>query len=169
MSMSTFPLNANFELNGLNGVIADSNSRYVKLDFDDKGQQIYKPHQIQDMYIEGECASLKPMGRSTFHNYVANLDAYEVDKARICVKAASKKHSCVKGSIITNRPLERVEVDAVHLNIGLDVEMTNLDQPFEQKGANKPTAWALLAKHHASIYVLGKPKMSSTTTIRWSK
>lgn len=61
-------------------------------------------------------SKIKPMSRSTFYAYVDKYDAYEVDKARLGVKAARKKHRCVNSKIVTTRPLERIEVDAVHPN-----------------------------------------------------
>jgi putative transposase len=70
-------------------------------------------------------ALIKPMSRSTFYTYIDQYDAYEVDKARLGVKTARKKHRCVKGSIITNRPLERVEVDALHPNICIKVKLAD--------------------------------------------
>ncbi|RUO36943.1 hypothetical protein CWE13_08850 [Aliidiomarina shirensis] len=67
----------------------------------------------------GEKITLKPLSHGTFYTHIQKLNAYEVDRARMGVKAANKKHRWVEGSIITQRPLERVEVDAVHLNIAV--------------------------------------------------
>ncbi|NVJ64760.1 MAG: transposase family protein [Flavobacteriaceae bacterium] len=67
-------------------------------------------------------SKIKPMSRSSFYAYVDKYDAYEVDKARFGVKAARKKHRTVNSKIVTNRPLERVEIDAVYPNICLEVK-----------------------------------------------
>ncbi|MDP5130690.1 MAG: DDE-type integrase/transposase/recombinase [Paraglaciecola sp.] len=76
----------------------------------------------QDNCLTGEIVKPKRMGRSTFYKCVDRLDQFEVDKARLGVLAAHKRHRLMKGSIITCRPLERVEIDAVHLNIALKQE-----------------------------------------------
>ncbi len=77
----------------------------------------------QDNAQTGDVIStIKPMSRSTFYAYVDKYDAYEVDKARLGVKAARKKHRSVNSKIVTNRPLERVEVDAMYPNICLEVK-----------------------------------------------
>jgi putative transposase len=93
----------------------------IFLDEFEKRSPEWERQNAQDTYRTNEAVSMKPIGRTAFFDYVGRLDCYEVDKARMGVKAARKKHRCVKGSIITNRPLERVEVDAVHLNIALEV------------------------------------------------
>lgn len=84
----------------------------------------------ENSHRTGEKITIKPMCINTFYTYVSKLDSYEVDRARMGVKAAIKKHRCVQGSIITRRPLERVEVDAVHLNIALSEEDSNGNQIF---------------------------------------
>lgn len=80
---------------------------------------IWEKENRKDVYKTEEELALKPMSRSTFLEYLAKLDPYEVDKARLGVKAARKIHRSVKSSFVTNRPLELVEVDAVHLNIAV--------------------------------------------------
>lgn len=108
------------------------NAYFLFLEEFEKRSPHWERQNAQDTYSTKECVSLKPMGRTTFHTYVRKLDAYEVDKARMGVKAARKKHRSVVGSIITNRPLERVEVDAVHLNIALEVEMADGSLTYER-------------------------------------
>ena len=77
----------------------------------------------RDNNLSGEVITLgRPMSYQTFANYIDRLDAYEVDKARLGLQAARNIHKTVTSSVITTRPLERVEIDAVHLNILIENE-----------------------------------------------
>jgi putative transposase len=63
----------------------------------------------------------KPLSKTSFNNYIRSFDPYEVMKARKGTKAALR-HFRQKGTAnLTSFPLERVEVDALHLQIGLKV------------------------------------------------
>lgn len=103
-------------------------------------------------------STIKPMSRSTFYAYVDKYDAYEVDKARLGVKTARKKHRSVNSKIVTNRPLERVEVDAVHPNICLEVKHDDGTITYE-----RPIVYVALDVHTRLVvgyvvdYSEGKP------------
>lgn len=58
---------------------------------------------------------------------------------------------------------------AIKSLVNSEMTISDLEQRFEQKSASKPTAWAFLAKHFSSIDFIGKPEISPSTTIRWSK
>jgi hypothetical protein len=64
---------------------------------------------------------------------------------------------------------EELSKMAIKSLVKSDMSIANLEQRFEQKGADKTRAWAFLAKQYASIEFLGDPEISSTTIIRWSK
>jgi putative transposase len=124
-----------------------------------KQQSKWERERVIDNNNTGETLPpFKPMSRTAFYDYVSKLDAYEVDKARLGMKAARKKHRCVTGSIITNRPLERVEVDAVHLNICVKVEMKDGTFTYE-----RPILYVAMDVHTRLVvgfvieYSLGKP------------
>ncbi|MDP5130611.1 MAG: DDE-type integrase/transposase/recombinase [Paraglaciecola sp.] len=73
----------------------------------------------QDNSVCNEVVTFKNMSRSAFYEYINNLEPYETDRVRLGVKAALKKYRSVNSPFITSRPLERVEIDAVHLNIAV--------------------------------------------------
>lgn len=69
--------------------------------------------------------NLKPFSRSTFYELVSQLCPYETAVAREGRSEANNKFRYTKGNIIVERPLQRVQIDAVHLNILLTDENGN--------------------------------------------
>lgn len=63
----------------------------------------------------------KVMSKSSFNNFIRSFDAYEVMKARKGIKAARRYFRSRGCDNETHFPLERVEFDALHLQVGLKV------------------------------------------------
>ncbi|TRX55164.1 DDE-type integrase/transposase/recombinase [Thalassomonas sp. M1454] len=59
------------------------------------------------------------ISRSTFFEYVNEYDPYEVDAARYGRAYAENKYRNTTEHIVATRPLEFVQIDAVHINLGL--------------------------------------------------
>ena len=91
--------------------------------------------------------SKEPLGKhlkkSAFHNYVNELDPYEVTKAREGLKAARKKFRSRSGKIVTYRPLDRVECDAMHPQIGIKC----IDEKTGEEVVRKPIIYIAFDAH----------------------
>ncbi|WNC72018.1 hypothetical protein RGQ13_18145 [Thalassotalea psychrophila] len=61
----------------------------------------------------------KVIKRSTFFDYISKLDPVEVVREREGWAAAETKYRYSKEHIVATRPLEHVQIDAVHINLGL--------------------------------------------------
>lgn len=85
----------------------------------------------------------KRMGKSAFYDLVRKLDQYEVTKARKGTKAARHQFRNCNEHYQTFRPLERVEVDAVHLPIGLIVK----DEETGEEVIRKPIVYIAFDVH----------------------
>lgn len=78
--------------------------------------QCWNEYQERAKQFEGK---IKCFSRSTFYEHVNKLNRIEVLAAREGKKVSRNDSRIVYRSLITSRILERVEMDAVHINIGL--------------------------------------------------
>lgn len=79
--------------------------------------QCWKEYQKQaELRFEGK---IKHFSRSTFYDRINQLNRVEVIETREGKKASRNDSRVVYRSLITSHILERIELDAVHINIGL--------------------------------------------------
>lgn len=62
---------------------------------------------------------IKRIGRSTFYDWVKEIDPFEVCQERYGFAEARKRYRSKTDYVIADAPLQRVQIDAVHLNLGL--------------------------------------------------
>lgn len=70
----------------------------------------------------------KPLGKSSFNTFINSFKPYDVMKARKGTRAALRHFRQQGIANITSYPLERIEVDALHLQIGLKVWVETLGE-----------------------------------------
>lgn len=66
-----------------------------------------------------ERAEARRISRSVFYEMIKQIDPYEVCVAREGRAVANNRYRISKEHYICSRPLERVQIDAVHINLGL--------------------------------------------------
>lgn len=81
---------------------------------------------FKNEFSKVESAELYGIGRTVFYELVEKIDPVEVCSAREGVAVANRKYRNVTRSFSAIRPLERVQIDALHLNLGL----TNEDDSY---------------------------------------
>ena len=75
---------------------------------------------VYKMYEDEHIFNDEPkMSRSSFYDYVSKLDAYEVCLSKYGREVANAKYRKIAFHYIPNYPLEVVELDAVHLTLGV--------------------------------------------------
>lgn len=75
----------------------------------------------------------EPMSESSFYTFVGSFDAFEVMKVRKGTKAALRHFRRRGGFNETFFPMERIEVDALHLQIGLKITDENTGEEHIHK------------------------------------
>ena len=82
----------------------------------------------------------KPLSETAFYDFVNSFDSFEVTKARKGFKAARREFRSRSNQNVVCFPLERVEVDALHLQIGLKV----IDEITGEEKIYKPIIYIAL-------------------------
>jgi putative transposase len=85
----------------------------------------------------------KPLGKSSFNNFIKSFNPYEVMKSRKGTRAALRYFRQKGTKTITSFPLERIEVDALHLQIGLKV----WDETLGEEKIYKPIIYIAFDVH----------------------
>jgi putative transposase len=101
--------------------------KYFMVKFADNRSALYR-HYVAEFEKEANQSKFelsgKPMSKTALDNILDSLDPFEVTAAQKGLAVARNKYRDSNEKIVTNFPGERVEIDAVHLNLGLVDEDT---------------------------------------------